>query len=298
MFIRPRHVRAGFTLIELLVVIAIIAVLIGLLVPAVQKVREAAARIQCSNNLRQLGLALHNHHDAIGGFPAAKVTTPTIHTWFPFILPYIEQDNLYKRYRFDLNWNDAATNDADPGGVNQTQLKVLTCPSAPSGRLADRHRAITDYDAVNQITRPNPFVVSMPPSDPTWVGVLGLNVRRRIPEITDGTSNTLMVAESAGRNQTWVLGRMTASGGTTGAWANPGTAIVVSGFDTKTKTIPGACAVNCTNNNEINGFHSAGANGLFADGSVRMLRAYLDINIVIPLMTRARGEVISPDAYN
>src|SRR5690242_14104245 len=119
MFVRPKQARTGFTLIELLVVIAIIAILIGLLVPAVQKVREAAARIKCQNNLHQLGLALHGYHDVNGGFPAAKVTTPTTHTWFPFILPYIEQDNLFRRYRFDLDWDDAATNDADPGGVNQ-----------------------------------------------------------------------------------------------------------------------------------------------------------------------------------
>src|SRR5262249_13789245 len=114
--------RRGFTLIELLVVIAIIAVLIGLLLPAVQKVREAAARIKCQNNLKQLALGLQNFHDANAAFPPARQDIPTIHSWTVFVLPFIEQDNLFKRYRFDLDWDDAATNDKNPGGVNQTEL--------------------------------------------------------------------------------------------------------------------------------------------------------------------------------
>src|SRR5438874_2203582 len=105
--------RTAFTLIELLVVIAIIAILIGLLVPAVQKVREAANRANCQNNMKQLGIALHNYHGAFLRFPAAKQTTPTVQSWYPYILPYIEQENLFKQYRFDLDWDDAATNDAD-----------------------------------------------------------------------------------------------------------------------------------------------------------------------------------------
>jgi prepilin-type N-terminal cleavage/methylation domain-containing protein len=306
MFIRTGRHRCGFTLIELLVVIAIIAILIGLLVPAVQKVREAAARTQCSNNLKQIGLALHNYHDAFKAFPSGRTSpTPTIHHgWLAFILPYIELGNVYKMINFNVSW-DGAGNDSTTQSAavpNQYQPAVYLCPSAPGGRTASNHRGVTDYSAASELHRPNPFYVGtylpkIPPSDPNWIGVLGNNgVKRKVTDIHDGSSNTMMVAECGGRNQSWVMG---APGnlGTTGAWANPGNVLTISGYNPQTNSEPGPVAVNGSNHENVYSFHTGGAFGLFGDGSVRFLNASTSIDTLYSLVTRSSGEVVSNSAY-
>ena len=235
--------RAAFTLIELLVVIAIIAILIGLLLPAVQKVRESAARISCTNNLKQVGLGLYNYESAFRSFPTS--TRPAVGprvSWTISLLPYIEQGNLGRSYDVTQNW-DAPANLP----LTSTPIKIFQCPSAPQPNRLDGDPqppavwapivAVTDYAAVTGV---DPTLAALYPGQiQALPGILIRNDVATIAAVTDGLSNTIMLAESAGRPQVYrhgkAFGSPPAERVNGGGWARP-----ASDFDVKGSTPDGA----------------------------------------------------------
>jgi prepilin-type N-terminal cleavage/methylation domain-containing protein/prepilin-type processing-associated H-X9-DG protein len=314
-----RRARAAFTLIELLVVIAIIAVLMGLLLPAVQKVREAAARIQCANNLHNIAIACHNYHDVNGFMPMALdgsdrpsyFTSPSHHwywSWLTAVLPYVEQDNLY---RVGDTWDNTGTNYTWPWSSTNlalaTPVKTWSCPTDTRQLLAHDESgykvAFTGILAVRgTMQRLNDGVVC--------------SVKVKMTAISDGTSNTLLVGERPPSGD-WYFGWWFAGAG----YYNPnfvprqnGTGDVVLGTaDTEFPTAlihpynggyscpankyqfgPGKLTENC-DMAHFWSLHSGGANFANADGSVRFLRYGIDPAVMTALGTRAGGEVFNLD---
>ncbi len=313
---RSTNARArAFTLIELLVVIAIIAILIGLLLPAVQKVREAAARMSCSNNLKQVGLALHNYESGNGTFPTSirppGVTTLPRVSWTISILPYIEQDNLVRNYNVNQTW-DSTTNLP----ITSQKIKIFQCPSTPNPDRLDGDPqtavwnivAVTDYSAVTCVaTYANAPGAGLP-------GILQKNVTVRIANVTDGLSNSLLVVESAGRPQIYrngvPFGSPPAQQLNGGGWSRPGSDMDFAPASADGSTyVNGTVAVGATNGfayptynmspygtdgtSEPYSFHAArGVNALLGDGSVRFINSSVSATTFAALSTCAGGEVL------
>jgi len=303
--------RHGFTLIELLVVIAIIAILIALLVPAVQKVREAAARTQCQNHLKQIGLAMNSYESQTKHFPPGALRSPATgtvgpfykkfgvtandvkHSWAPFILPHIDQGNVAALYKINVDSTDAANQTA-----RETPISVFLCPSAQGGVPRYNTRSGIKY-AGTDYTPNNAYSSALESAGLVDVsvarnGILQVNAVYSIPEIRDGTSNTFLLSECAGRPDEWNAGKLAiANGQVDGGWADTNNEYITHGYDQTGTTTPGPCHTNCTNNNEVYSFHSGGAHHVFADGSVRFIMSSMDIRQFVRFITM-RGEEVTP----
>jgi prepilin-type N-terminal cleavage/methylation domain-containing protein/prepilin-type processing-associated H-X9-DG protein len=301
-----RQSRAAFSLIELLVVIAIISVLIGLLLPAVQKVREAAARTQCQNNLKQIGIALHNHHASNDRFPAGYLCQPQANPnytapgwgWAALLLPYMEQDNLYRQ--IDLTVPVEAPAHL---AVRTTILKLFVCPSdngAGIFTITDKKNAPLADAATNSYAACHGTGPDLEEELDDFNGMFSRNSRVCVADVTDGTSTTIAIGERSS-----FFART--------PWAGAvsfGTVRITPGAPTNNVNaveeapcqVLAHVAVHTVNdpNGDPEDFfarHSNVCNFLFADGSVRPLHSGVPLSVLQALATRNGWEVVNASDY-
>lgn len=309
-----RCVRAGYSLIELLVVVGILATLVGLLLPAVQRVREASNRAACANNLRQMGIACHNFESGYGFFPASVKNTGPQRSWAVQFLPWIEQGAVAREYDYTRHWCEPQNATA----VSR-QIRIFYCPSSPTTYRASSgnagvkitdangveteteypfaNAAATDYAVLDEV-KEDPFLAGL--VDLTGYGILREDQFPRVVDVVDGTSNTIMIVECGGRPQWWIRGNKVSDNDTfdSAPWASRGNDFGLDGFDLANPDAEsGPCAVNCSNSNEVYGFHPSGAQILFGDGSVRPLSRNTTTRHLARLVTRNGGEILDWNDY-
>ncbi len=336
--------RRGFTLIELLVVIAIIAILIALLLPAVQQAREAARRTQCKNNLKQIGLGIHNfestyryiHAYARDIKPAEYPTTPsnpygavaTFGTLFQ-ILPFMEQNNIYEMFDKKRSYIDPINMPPNYGTINPvamtSAITAYICPSTPSGMPSDYGPYFasvglplgplvlprTDYIPLRGL-HSSLAVCAGQPGSSTNNGMLGTpdlkdGWKIKFADVTDGLSNTICIAELAGKQKLFYRGKRTGANTFTGSVTFAGAGLVLntfygdhnigrqirgySGANLLNIYEPGCASINIVNENGLYSFHTGGAQVLLGDGSVRFLSENMASSILAAIITRDGGEV-------
>jgi prepilin-type N-terminal cleavage/methylation domain-containing protein/prepilin-type processing-associated H-X9-DG protein len=298
--------RAAFTLVELLVVIAIIGILVSMLLPAVQSAREAARRLECKNNLKQLGLALHTYHTAHDAFPAAaSISVPSQcssgdcrgNPIYMVLLPYLEQGNIEAKYSYTQNWGTAGWTDP----ARDTPLSVYRCPSESKFSEFPFRRV---YFAV---TGGKTLTVHNWRGDVFVDGLFAVNQWRSISQVRDGTSNTLAIGESV-HPAKFGMGPgygVAAQGGPCPWWdsvacaqsGNCATSYQSLGRSVRSAKHPiNANILPMTDDEEndapFGSYHSGGASFVFADGHVDFLSETIDTVTYQNLSTRAGGEVV------
>lgn len=297
----PLPARAGFTLLELLVCVAIIAILIGLLLPAVQKAREAAARVSCRSHLRQIGLALHGHHDATGSLPPAFSTQNMKYAgWLARLLPHVEQGPLWEQAQVAyaanlLPW----TGPPHPIG---TVVPLYTCPSDPLARRTGvpTHLSVgSPGNAVQLVVAPGSYFGVSGTDLDSRDGAFWVDSRTRLTDITDGTSQTLLAGERPADASLLYGWWYTGPG-----QELTGSADVVLGAREWNRGVSNCAEARLDfrpgDQNTMCGLlhfwshHPGGANFLFADGSVQFLR-YDAAGILPSLATIRAGEAVASD---
>lgn len=319
--------RKGFTLIELLVVIAIIAVLIALLLPAVQQAREAARRTQCKNNLKQMGLALHNYHDVHLAFPIGAESPTSRPNFRVAMFPFLEQGALYDQLDLTRNFNSAANASSTYGYHRPTDrnyvlhrltIPVFKCPSSPhetngqvSGMQNYSQGMLSDYVGVSG-AYPDPGGRTNVCSPQTGHGGIFCNNGMLVPmrvtrigEVIDGTSNTLIVAEQSG-----MVANRDVRSNYHSAWAgisNFGKTDVTTYVAGDTPFGGGVTTIRYRINHKlldvgtntpydantvVNSFHTGGIHALLADGSVRFLSETMNFTTLTSLGAKNDGQVV------
>jgi prepilin-type N-terminal cleavage/methylation domain-containing protein len=301
----------AFTLVELLVVIAIIGVLVALLLPAVQAAREAARRMQCSNNMKQINLAIHNYHGAQLALPPSRSSftnaegKSTLNGLQTLILPFMEQSNLEQLYDYDKGWDHASNQLA----IN-TRLAFYLCPSSPNGdkkvKLSDvgsgtqfpsGTAAVNNYYPVRNVRNAANVLLEgafCAAQDGQLTGLNGGPLCNTLADIRDGTSNTFWFVEIGGRPGYFVKTQSVTpvAGGIYlfSPWAG-NTAMALNSYTIDGLKQKGPCMMNCTNQFQPYSFHSGGCMFGIADGSVRFLTENIDGDTFRALGSPAGGEV-------
>jgi prepilin-type N-terminal cleavage/methylation domain-containing protein/prepilin-type processing-associated H-X9-DG protein len=318
------RVARGFTLVELLVVIAIIAILIGLLLPAVQKVRESAGRAKCQNNLKQIGLAVHDFEGTYGHLPPSGTTINGAkgHSALTYLLPFLELQQVYANIEINKPLYDPSnmkpplgTNTANPFG---TVLNTFLCPSTPD-HFGDYGQVeflnvvpgiavfgTTDYGVLDGIGDAFATIAGVSQSGHTGLMQFAtlangkLDVKVQLSDCPDGLSNTVLFAEDAGRTARWDMSTLVP--GSPGPSAGQRSEAAWGDYDVEFFThgsnldgSGGSCFANCTNDNELYSFHTGGVMFLMGDGHVFFMRTTAKPFIIAAMISAKGGEAFAYD---